>query len=175
MDHSLKLWHCDDDEIYEKIKSNKRNDVFKQHFPDYHTRDIHRNYVDCVRCFGNFILSKSCEDSVVCWKPGRPEDAELKPNENASTIIHEFQFKDCEIWFIKFDVSFNNRFLAVGNQLGKTFVWNLDVEDPTMAKQSVLIHPKCNSAVRQTAFSRDGSILMTICDDGTIWRWDLQE
>lgn len=62
--------------------------------------------------------------------------------------------------------------LALGNMVGRTFVWDLDVPDPSQAKSVTLSHPQCNSAVRQTSLSRDGSVLLCVCDDGTIWRWD---
>lgn len=62
--------------------------------------------------------------------------------------------------------------LALGNQVGRTFVWDLDVMDPTRSQYTILSHPKCTTAIRQTALSRDGSVLLCVCDDGTIWRWD---
>lgn len=65
--------------------------------------------------------------------------------------------------------------MAVGNQLGRTYVWDLDIGDPSQARCSTLTHPKCVAPIRQTAFSRNGNILITVCDDATIWRWDRVE
>ena len=64
--------------------------------------------------------------------------------------------------------------LALGNQVGKTYVWDMDTDDPASCRFAVLSNPKCTSAIRQTSLSREGNILICACDDGTIWRWDRQ-
>lgn len=68
MDHSLKLWILNRPDIQAKIKESYEVNVdpkapkpfsaIKKHYPVFSTRDIHRNYVDCVRWFGEFVLSK---------------------------------------------------------------------------------------------------------------------
>jgi len=199
MDHSLKMWHCDTPAIQQAIKLSYTHNLGKSskkvfptelcHFPDLSTRDIHRNYVDCCKWFGDFVLSKSCENTIVCWKPGhldqegqnkksqqsQVDSGDPKLSENKVTVINKIGYKDCEIWFVRFSMDLHQRFLALGNQIGRTYVWDLEVEEPSLIKHTVLFHPKCNSAIRQTSLSRDGSILICVCDDGTVWRWDRQQ
>ncbi|ELU03609.1 hypothetical protein CAPTEDRAFT_1436 [Capitella teleta] len=183
MDHSLKIWRIDKAEITNAIEesykytANKTNKTFKtvaQHYPDFSTRDIHRNYVDCVKWMGKVVLSKSCENRIVCWKPGSLDDLDftLKPTDSSVSILHQFDFKECDIWFMRFSMDFWQRILAMGTQYGRVFVWDIDVDDPTLARATVLTHSKCGSAVRQTNLSKNGSILIYVCDDSTVWRWD---
>lgn len=62
--------------------------------------------------------------------------------------------------------------IALGNRFGKLMLYNLDVSDPQYIDCKVLTHPQCTTAIRHTAFSRDGSTLMAVCNDGSIWRWE---
>lgn len=52
---------------------------------------------------------QSCENAIICWKPGRLEDPELRPGDNSVTIVHRFDYKECEIWFIRFAVDYSQR------------------------------------------------------------------
>ena len=62
--------------------------------------------------------------------------------------------------------------MALGNQIGKTYLWDLDTDDPTACRPIVLTHPKCTTAIRQTALSHNGKVMLCVCDDATVWRWD---
>lgn len=189
MDHSLKLWEFNQD-VLDAIEMSKKYNysarksfpTVRKHFPTFSTRDIHRNYVDCVAFYGNLILSKSCENKIVCWRPGKLEsstDLNLPTKyttDTTCTILENFDVKNCDIWFLRFAIDSRRKFMALGNSIGKTYIFNLDSHDHQSRpfEKYVLSHAKCTSAIRQTCFSNNADILICSCEDGSIWRWDLR-
>ena len=90
----------------------------------------------------------------------------------AVVVLREFEFRDAEIWFVRFALDPALQILAVGNKYGKLWLWNVDgtPQQPLVKNAS---HAKCTSAVRQVSFSPDRRYLLCCCEDGSIWKWAL--
>lgn len=83
-------------------------------------------------------------------------------------MIHKFDYVGDRYFSIQFAVDIANKYMAVGNERGTTFLWKLDPP----AKSMHLRHPLCTDTIRCVAFSRDSKILITVCDNGSVWKWD---
>jgi polycomb protein EED len=175
MDNTIKIWSLEDEALQQSIENSYTHGrdetsaargafetVFVQ-FPMFSTHKVHADYVDCVQWVGNLLLSKSTSNKVVLWKPNAAR------RKDAVTILRELSFSDCGLWFIRFSTDSTKTKIAVGNQTGKVFVWDIDGSPPQC---NVLKVPQCKITVRQTAFSPDGRTLLYCCENGTIWRWD---
>ncbi|XP_050939269.1 polycomb group protein FIE1 isoform X2 [Cucumis melo] len=119
------------------------------------------------RWLGDFILSKSVDNEIVLWEPKMKEQS---PGEGTVDILQKYPVPECDIWFIKFSCDFHYNAAAIGNREGKIFVWELQSSPPALIAR--LSHAQSKSPIRQTAMSFDGSIILSCCEDGTIWRWD---
>jgi len=185
MDHNIRVWKITKRlEIVMRLShsydqnSSRAFPTFKLQFADYMCRDVHQNYVDCGKWFGDLILSKSCDGSLICWKGGTMDQdwdelVELDLETTEKTIIHEFELEDCNVRYIRFSMDLFNTTLAMGNTIGKSYVYDLSADPVSSTAISILTHPKCNAAIRQTALSRNGDVLICVCEDSTIWRWNI--
>ena len=174
MDNSIKVWSLESETlqlaIAESYEHLSHKDVSTRRafgtrfiqFPIFSTTKVHSDYVDCVRWVGNLLLSKSTGNEILLWKPDSTR------RKDAATILRSYVFTDANIWFVRFALDADCTLLAVGNKSGKLYVW--DVDSPGCSCK--LQHPQSKVTVRQTALSPDGSILIGVCDDSTIWRWD---
>lgn len=178
MDNSIKIWDLKDAQVAHAIdlsyteplpaKGNPFPTQFIQ-LPVFTTTDVHSDYVDCVRFVGSLILSKSTANKIILWSPTYAE--EEKKDATSLLILREYLFSNAELWFMKFSLDAKMLRVAVGNKNGRLFLWKIDqdIERPSCS----LAHPNSKSTVRQTAFNESGSILISVCDDGSVWRWDL--
>ncbi|CAD7700744.1 unnamed protein product [Ostreobium quekettii] len=174
MDNCVKIWSLKayEDAIQKSTSWSRKNQNFPtkySYYPMFSSTWIHGNYVDCVRWYGDLILSKSVDNRIVLWKP-----EELPENGWETSckfvILMEFHLQAADIWFIRFSLDFKYKVLACGNRAGKIYTWDMEAAPEQL--QLKLVHKDCKSVVRQTAVSFDGSVIVASCEDGTIWRWD---
>ncbi|MGH0120225.1 UNVERIFIED_CONTAM: hypothetical protein FKN15_056550 [Acipenser sinensis] len=74
------------------------------------------------------VLSASCENAIVCWKPGKMEDDidRIKPNESNVTILGRFDYSQCDIWYMRFSMDFWQKVQTDVQQVAEDkFVFNL--------------------------------------------------
>ncbi|CAI7871191.1 unnamed protein product [Closterium sp. NIES-53] len=179
MDSSIRVWSLQ--ECWHVVnQSNTWADVPSKfptkilQYPLYVVCDVHTNYIDCLRWYGDFVLSKSVDNEVILWrwchKPAT-EPGSTHPAEGTLDILQRYPVPDCGFWFIKFDLDYMASIMAIGNCVGKVYVYDLQSSPPILL--STLSRKDCKTQIRQTAVSHDGRIIMSCDDDGWLWRWDL--
>lgn len=76
MDHSVKIWCLDKLSVHVAIQASftfNRNESIRpfktvaEHYPEFSTREVHHNYVDCVKWIGNLVLSKVGVFGYLTW------------------------------------------------------------------------------------------------------------
>lgn len=63
----------------------------------------------------SFCPPQSCENAIVCWKPGKMEDDidHIKPNESNVTILGRFDYSQCDIWYMRFSMDFWQKVMSL--------------------------------------------------------------
>nr|CAH8866884.1 unnamed protein product [Trichobilharzia regenti] len=237
MDHYIKIWRLNTPELANSIRESfnyrlhtntRLFPVLVQQFPEFSSRDVHGDYVDCARWFGSLVISKSCENCVMVWKPGELDSSSgsspvvcsesgsggavqvldglrlptrlsgiVPYSENQlhtpgvltdpkASVIHRLKAENCNLWFTRFDLDPKNQILALGTSSGPPRVYLWDLKNPEKAfnlPPKVLRLPPISRvgrggsssnhvAIRQIRFANDGEILLCVCDNGVIVRFD---
>lgn len=163
IDYAIKIWKLNTEQMIEAWnRSNVYISKFKHgcqfrtehvHVPFFSTRDIHHNYVDCVEWFGDLIISRSCEEEIIIWKPCKNvqnqsidllaenipqndlclnEDIDVmplnvEPNSTRKNfkIIGRIPVEKSDVWYIRFAMDRMRDLLAIGNTEGAILLVDL--------------------------------------------------
>ena len=143
----------------------------------YSTCRIHRNYVDCVRWYGDLLLTKSTHNKIVVWKPAPNRDglpskvASKSQGLDGALVLGEYRYSQSSIWFLRFGMDPACNYFVVGNMGGHLLVYDLN-GIPSGRETLKLTHSQCTAIVRQTAVSHDSRTILAVTEDGSLWRWD---
>ena len=160
MDNAAKVWSLTSPRLQERIADAAAFNVHRPlsfpslsvHYPLATVAALHRNYVDCVRYYGDLVLSKSTDSRILAWRPPpvartdfdasatetRPAAAATQPaaaaaaapgaDKTAAAVeeLFDFHMVKCEIWYVRFCVDLKHRLVFCGNQEGRITVWAAD-------------------------------------------------
>eukprot|EP00192_Tetraselmis_astigmatica_P014328 CAMPEP_0117662078 /NCGR_PEP_ID=MMETSP0804-20121206/7869_1 /TAXON_ID=1074897 /ORGANISM="Tetraselmis astigmatica, Strain CCMP880" /LENGTH=311 /DNA_ID=CAMNT_0005468969 /DNA_START=745 /DNA_END=1680 /DNA_ORIENTATION=+ len=178
MDNTVKIWSYEslqwlvDESCHEdKFGEQTFNTLYVQ-YPVFSSTKVHSNYVDCVRWLGNLILSKSVDSRVLLWRVDLEQKQAKQNSLEGVDFLQEYQLTGADIWFLRFSMDFHYQYLAVGNRMGKVFVYDLFKGTSILQRLSA---PGLRSAIRQTAISYDGHTILCSCEDSSVYRWDAEE
>jgi len=181
-------------------KKSKFTPVVQQ-TPYLSTNKVHTDYVDCIQFIGDLILSKSVHNKVVLWKPlfekddntlssandnyvaKNPESSQRIPS--SILLLREFSLSHCDNWFVRFHSPPPfHRILALGNHKGEVKIWEIGGAKGCHPDQKYYCNLTTSgigasynngnggSTVSMVKFSPDGSCLVAVCDDSSIWMWE---
>uniref|UniRef100_A0A1I8AJV2 WD_REPEATS_REGION domain-containing protein n=1 Tax=Steinernema glaseri TaxID=37863 RepID=A0A1I8AJV2_9BILA len=188
MDHSILLWDVGGDTDVGRALAQSLDPVkprpqpVELHFPVAQSRDLHANYVDCVRFVGDFIVSKSCERSILLWKFGEIRDGVA--GRGSAGVVETFachmvllDMPDLDTWFARMDVDNQRKYLLCGTQSGTLRFWKLDKGLPDRHHSfEVRGHVKNAPAkwmVRQAVFAHGPRpVIAAVGAEGVIARFD---
>ena len=52
----------------------------------------------------------------------------IRSNKN-TTVLHKLLIKNADIWFVRFCLDYSQKLLALGNQTGKIYIWDMNAQD----------------------------------------------
>lgn len=143
--YSIKVWNLAQPSIQHAIERSHQHRspavdtsvepelAFKpvvQQAPVFSTNQVHTDYVDSVRWFGDCLLTKSTKNRVAYWSP------DANRYKGAPLVLREFEMRGCEIWFVRMDICVPLDLLAVGNKFGKVYLFSLSGQPHSAAVQS---------------------------------------
>jgi len=161
-----------------------------QQLPIFSSSQLHSNYVDCVQFVGDLVLSKTTTNTIALWKPELKTSSHELPliekqnNIESSTtsistssklctnFLHLFDFEcsECDVWYVRFGTDPECTKLAIGNKFGDIRVFNIG----TRSYQTIT-NMNCNGTVRHVSFSPNSKSIIAVCDDSTLWKWDVEK
>lgn len=113
-------------------------------------------------------------NDLCCWAPvfKSHKGKTGTKAEDQFNIIAELNVDQCTYYFIRFATDAAVSLMALGNDDGDVYVWDLNTDDPTEIPVKIMTHPKRDGIVaRDVSFSRNGTDLVICCDDGSIWHY----
>jgi len=139
----------------------------------------HKNApVDCAKFYGDFIFSKPYKDKILLWYPYPSKHNSDKKKERI-TVVNEYNYNDNMLETTNeennimeqvstFALDPQLQYLAVGDNNGDTFLWNIETKE-----RQTFHHPKCSSPIKCVAFNYNSTCIICCCADGTLWRYDV--